>query len=128
MCQDYVTEKLFNVMKIMIIPIVYGGSDYTKFAPPHSYINANDFNTTQELIQYLHFLDKNPKEYIKYFWWKKHYKVMELGSIEYGMCKLCEHLHKSSNRKLVKTQFYESIHHWLYSGQCNEISKIKFPR
>jgi alpha-1,3-fucosyltransferase len=36
LCEDYVTEKLFKVMDEVIIPVVYGGANYSRFLPPKS--------------------------------------------------------------------------------------------
>ena len=40
LCKDYVTEKFFKAMFHDILPIVYGGADYSEIAPPKSYVNV----------------------------------------------------------------------------------------
>ena len=47
-----------------------GGADYTKHAPPHSYINVLDYESPKELADYLIHLANNREEYEAYFWWK----------------------------------------------------------
>ena len=42
-----------------LVPIVMGGSDYKKIAPPKSYIDVNDFKNVEELAKYLQYLDVN---------------------------------------------------------------------
>lgn len=42
-CDDYVTEKFFNALKYNVIPVTFGGTDYSAIAPPHSYIDALSF-------------------------------------------------------------------------------------
>jgi alpha-1,3-fucosyltransferase len=42
-CPDYVTEKLFKILAHDVVPVVYGGADYTQQAPPISYIDARKF-------------------------------------------------------------------------------------
>ncbi|KZS14698.1 putative Alpha--fucosyltransferase C [Daphnia magna] len=100
LCEDYVTEKFFKIMAHDIIPVVYGGADYTKYAPPHSYINAGKFKP-KELAAYLNLLDANDTLYNEYFWWKDHYRVE--SSIEdmsrHGFCGLCQKLHEDSSYK-----------------------------
>lgn len=120
LCEDYVTEKLFNNMKQYIVPVVYGGADYNRFAPPHSYINANDFASAKDLAEYLLHLDKNPSEYIKYFWWKDHYEISSVSSF----CHLCMKLHEPSFA--TKTEVYGNIKEWWYGNQCNKIPFIQF--
>jgi alpha-1,3-fucosyltransferase len=57
-----------------MIPIVYGGVDYTQHVPPHSYIDARKFKP-KELAAYLKILDADNALYNEYFWWKDHYRV-----------------------------------------------------
>lgn len=40
---DYVTEKFFHPLLHKTVPIVYGGTNYSAIAPPHSIINVDDF-------------------------------------------------------------------------------------
>ena len=40
LCKDYVTEKMFNALKLNTIHVVFGGSNYSNILPPGSYINA----------------------------------------------------------------------------------------
>ena len=51
---------------------MYGGSRYSELLPPHSYINAREFESPLKLANYLKHLVLRPKEYAKYFEWKKH--------------------------------------------------------
>ncbi|CAL4098692.1 unnamed protein product, partial [Meganyctiphanes norvegica] len=66
-CNDYITEKFFSILQYNVVPVVYGGGDYARHAPPDSYINALDFDTAKELAEYLLYLDKNDTAYAKYF-------------------------------------------------------------
>jgi alpha-1,3-fucosyltransferase len=94
-CPDYVTEKFFKIMGHHIVPVVYGGADYSQHAPPHSYIDARKFKP-KELAAYLKLLDANDTLYNEYFWWKDYYSVEY--SVEdmsrHGFCDLCRKLHQ----------------------------------
>ena len=93
-CTDYVTEKFFELLNRDIIPIVYGGANYSQIAPPHSYINALDY-TPEKLAEYLKILDANDTLYNEYFWWKDYYRV-ESGveqMARHGFCDLCKKLY-----------------------------------
>ena len=80
------------------IPIVLGGVNYTAELPPNSYINAAQFITPQgifklslsfkpsvffqqknvflaDLADYLYSLLGNESLYLKYFEWRRHYRV-----------------------------------------------------
>ncbi|OXA63890.1 Alpha-(1,3)-fucosyltransferase C [Folsomia candida] len=73
-CEDYVTEKLYNHLKLNVVPVVYGGADYNKYAPPNSFIDASKFSP-KELGEYLLLLDKNDTLYNQYFEWKQNYYI-----------------------------------------------------
>jgi len=52
-CEDYVTEKYYNVMRYNLIPVTYNGANMSAYGPPHSSINALDFSSTADLVEYL---------------------------------------------------------------------------
>ena len=114
-CQEYVTEKFALSLIHGIVPVVMGGlnsSTYEKIgeyanyvsclfiksgllfafsAPPHSYINVNDYKTAQDLMKYLEYLSKNSTAYNSYFWWHEHYTLKTYDDIKEEMsCKFCE--------------------------------------
>ena len=70
LCSDYVTEKLFRTLSLDIVPVVMGGADYKKRAPPKSFIDVMDFESPGHLAEFLLELDRNDDEYLSYFWWK----------------------------------------------------------
>jgi len=53
LCDDYVTEKLFDALERTVIPVVFGGADYSRILPPHSYVDANRFMSVEGLAQYM---------------------------------------------------------------------------
>ena len=46
----------FKILDLDMVPVVYGGADYSQYAPPHSYIDARKFKPKQ-LAAYLKVLD-----------------------------------------------------------------------
>ena len=66
-CPDYVTEKLFRAFETGTVPVVFGGANYSNFAPSHSYINARNFETPQLLADYLLKLSQNRDLYARFF-------------------------------------------------------------
>ncbi len=99
-CEDYVTEKFFNIISRNIVPVVFGGADYSRIAPPHSYIDARKYEPDQ-LAAYLKILDANDTLYNEYFWWKEYYTV-EAGvgqMARRGFCDLCKKLHQDQHYK-----------------------------
>lgn len=121
-CKDYSTEKLFGILKLNVIPIVYGGGDYNSVAPPNSVINVENFPSVKSLVAYLQFLSSHEEEYLKYFEWKKYYRIDPYT--RNTACMLCEKLNGNSQKT------YEDIEKWWfdakYSG-CkleNDLPKI----
>lgn len=91
-CTDLVTERFYQHLDKDIVPVVYGGADYTKFAPPNSYINAAHFKSPYELAKYLDLLNNNDALYLSYFDWKKEFEYQFNPTKSF--CELCNKLHK----------------------------------
>lgn len=125
LCRDYVTEKVFRQLDRFVIPVVYNGADTSLFAPPKSYIDANKFKDVKELTDYLQYLTDNPREYIKYFWWKKHYKIVQHPTYAYMLCDVCKKL--NDPQFMSEKHQYESIDTWWSKKECTE-PKIKFSK
>lgn len=120
-CVDYVTEKLYNAIQNFVIPVVFSGAEMSRFLPPKSYINVEDFENVEDLANYLIFLSENPKEYIKYFWWKSHYSIKNRE--QSLLCEICRKL--SNLNSDSKRQTYVNIKDWWYKNACRN-PKIKF--
>jgi len=107
-CTDYVTEKFFLALQRNQIPVVFSeGVNYTKHAPPNSYIDAKDFDSIEHLARYIKKVDSDPNLYNLYFWWKQHYWVQhDLHKILF--CNICHKLHDRS----VGAQVYRDIDGW----------------
>lgn len=117
-CKDYVTEKLYYIFRKNVIPIVYGGADYAIVAPPHSVIDVQKYDTVKELVDYLKYLDENPKEYLKYFEWKNFYYIDTTQQTT--LCQLCKQLNEPR-----KSIFYEDVVEWLnYPGTCKSTKEL----
>lgn len=116
--EDYITEKTFKVLYQITIPVIFAGVEISRFLPPKSYIDVNDFKTVEDLGKYLNFLSDNPKEYVKYFWWRKYYKV-EFDWIDF--CAICGKLNDPNLKK--EKHVYEA--EWFLQKK-SEKPKIKF--
>lgn len=92
-----------------VIPVVYGGGNYSSVAPPYSVINAEDFKTVESLANYLKYLESNVTEYLRYFEWKKHYYISK--SRKWTVCKLCEMLNDPNE----PSKTYDNIAKWWFS-------------
>ena len=100
-----------------VIPVVMGGTNYSKLAIPGSYINVMDFKTVKQLAEYLQYLDKNNTAYNEYFKWRLKYKVFP-SNIDLSMCQICKwYVAKSP----LEPKVYDDLEtHWLKKGRCDE--------
>ena len=120
LCPDYVTEKLYKLLFSLIIPVVYNGADMKRFMPPHSFIDANDFETVEDLANYLKFVAESPEEFLSYFWWRRDYKMFKWYSNDFN--KVCARVEQRIKTKKKNT--YEDIKGW-FNENCTE-PRIKF--
>jgi alpha-1,3-fucosyltransferase len=113
-CPDYITEKFSRPLLYDAIPIVLGGADYNLFAPPHSYINARDFNSPKDLAEYLMELNRSDSLYASYFYWKNEYYISVPDL--YGWCELCVMAHDRN----LPSKVYHDIKQWwmMGDGKC----------
>ena len=120
LCVDYVTEKFYrNGLKFGMVPVVLGGGNYSDpyVAPPGSYINVRDFESVQELAEFLKKVGSDPQLYNPYFQWYSNYTITR--GID-SMCELCAHLYQNRTTKV-----YEDVVQWYRTeGHCEEYSDV----
>ncbi|XP_046562958.1 glycoprotein 3-alpha-L-fucosyltransferase A-like [Haliotis rubra] len=63
-CLDYISEKFFSYFNLDLVTVVRGGGDYSRDAPPKTYLNVDNFKSPKELADYLWFLNNNTDRYI----------------------------------------------------------------
>ncbi|EDV19149.1 uncharacterized protein TRIADDRAFT_34075 [Trichoplax adhaerens] len=98
-CAEYVTEKLWNPLLYGVVPVVLGGADYRKIAPPKSYIDARDFPSVKDLAEYLHKVSRDKNLYNSYMKWKLNWKIV----VPRHWCNLCNALHDPNRPPKVYT-------------------------
>lgn len=119
LCDDYLSEKTYKILNTNMIPVIYSAADISRFLPDKSYIDVSSFATADDLGKYLKFLSENPQEFVKYFWWRDHYKT---NSFSYypsmdQICQVCVKLNEPT--LLNKRQSYVDIKKW-YSDSCSK--------
>ncbi|XP_059061065.1 alpha-(1,3)-fucosyltransferase C-like [Achroia grisella] len=115
--KDYVTEKLLTALQHNIVPIVYGGANYSRFLPPGSYLDAKQY-TIPQLAATMAQLINSPKLYRSYFRWKYYYSYHDPQAVE-NVCDICAAL---NNETLMQTpKVYIEFRTWWnpnYSERC----------
>ena len=97
-------------------------------APPHSYINVEDFASIGELNQYLNYLVKNTSAYEEYFWWRDHYRLETTKQCQYkAFCDLCQILNYFRENKTDQKRWknlYQHFKAYWTSGMCRPKVKV----
>ena len=118
LCPDYITEKFYRTATMDIIPVVFNGADMTQIAPDHSYIDAKDFKTVQELGEYLQKVASDKDLYNSYFTWKSEF--VAIYTLGLGFCDLCSKLNDFDPVRDGKV--LKDVRKWL-QGDCKAIVK-----
>ncbi len=67
---DYITEKLWGTLASGTLPVYYGAPNIKLHAPAHSIIFVDDYETSQDLANYLIRLTKDKALYESYHAWR----------------------------------------------------------
>ncbi|KAK7466044.1 hypothetical protein BaRGS_00037414 [Batillaria attramentaria] len=119
LCQDYVTEKFFKVFAdVNVIPVVRGGTNYTKYFPAGTFVDTADFKTAKDLATYLKQLAADTVRYTAMLRQKDHY-ISDISHCQ-RPCHLCKALHEN---KRVKT--YADLPKWVGDGMCRGPADIR---
>nr|XP_054753839.1 4-galactosyl-N-acetylglucosaminide 3-alpha-L-fucosyltransferase 9-like [Lytechinus pictus] len=133
-CRDYMSEKFWNhAYNLDLVPIVFGPSraDYEAVAPPNSFIHVEDFETLQDLADYINLLDRNDHLYNKFFEWKKYGSVVvsrEQWLFEpKNMCQVVRRLlaDEKAEREGIQTPSLPDLTEW-WTNSCRQ-SIPEFP-
>ncbi|XP_077289962.1 alpha-(1,3)-fucosyltransferase C-like [Arctopsyche grandis] len=113
MCVDYVSEKVTKALLYETVPIINSGAELDRFLPMGSYLDGAKL-APGELADRLQTIVKVSEEYLKYFWWRKYYKVEErIFGVGSPLCHLCAILHEpqvvSSNERNFSDWWHGSL-------------------
>ena len=114
-CEDYVTEKVFNVYNdgVDIIPIVRGAPNIKGLLPNGTFISTLDFNSPKELAKYLKMISLNETKYVEYLKTKDSFVTSGSSFLLEGLCSLCTKL----NKGLENTASFNLLN-WFSAKQC----------
>ncbi|XP_071115693.1 glycoprotein 3-alpha-L-fucosyltransferase A-like isoform X1 [Haliotis cracherodii] len=133
-CKDYITEKFFNNFNLDLVTVVRGGGNYSRDAPPGTYINVDDFKSPKHLAEYLWFLHNNTDKYInilkrkeEYYYEAEEYLYTDPGGslfLEHyyeqeSLCEICRKLKNIENH----SKTIPDIIPWWKDGICRNPTK-----
>ncbi|KAK5581056.1 hypothetical protein RB653_001084 [Dictyostelium firmibasis] len=76
-CKDYVSEKVLDALAGGSVPVYMGHLNTLKYLPYKSFIFVGDFDSIEDLANYLKYLDQNQEEYNKYQIWRTNENAIE---------------------------------------------------
>lgn len=111
--KDYITEKLYNPLSVGTVPVVLGPArqNYENFVQGDAFIHVDDFTSPKELADYLLLLDKNEEMYLRYFEWRRHFKVKKAYFWAEHTCLACDYLRRRKEYKSVN-----NLDKWYWGG------------
>ncbi|XP_063052148.1 alpha-(1,3)-fucosyltransferase 7-like [Engraulis encrasicolus] len=109
--QDYITEKLWkNAFIGGAVPVVLGPprKNYEAMIPKDSFIHVDDFESEEELGQFLKQLAGDRERYTSYFKWKLNYTVTQTSNwLVEPECRICTKL-----TTLQRPKVYRDLQSW----------------
>ncbi|MDC3321028.1 glycosyltransferase family 10 fucosyltransferase [bacterium] len=105
-CEDYVTEKFYNALRLGVIPVVLEGDWYDRLVPEgyDVFIRVSDYDTFEDLASRLVEIAKNRTLYESYFKWReislKNLSprfIKHVLNAESPWCDLCRKLHEGNH-------------------------------
>lgn len=104
---DYITEKLFNALDLGAVPVVFGPSrkNYERFVPGDAFIHVDDFLSMRALAKHLFLLHRNQALYVRYFRWRRSFRVKTTYFPVENACRSCEYI-RQNRQYQVLTNLY----------------------
>ena len=112
-CKEYATPEKFwlTMSQEAFVPIVLGGANYSRIAPPGSYIEATNI-TPKELADQIKSI--TDEEIVKRLSWKQKYRVHHFNlrsNHHFNICNLCRDLHLN-----LPPKTWDNLHDWFVEG------------
>ena len=63
---SYLTEKIFDALRVGAVPIYWGDPEVTRYVNPKAFINVSDFPSSEAAIDHILEVDRNPELYAAY--------------------------------------------------------------
>ncbi|XP_053348927.1 4-galactosyl-N-acetylglucosaminide 3-alpha-L-fucosyltransferase 9-like [Clarias gariepinus] len=101
--KDYITEKLFNALDLGAVPIAFGPSrqNYECFVPGDAFIHVNDFPTIMALAKHILHLHQNDAMYLRYFRWRRRFRVKKTVFPVENTCQACEYIRQNRQYQVL---------------------------
>jgi hypothetical protein len=100
-CEDYTTEKVFNIYlgNLDVIPVINGPSTAPEYLPKGTFLSALDFPSPKALAEKLKEIDSNEALFTQYL--REKDKYMDIDNREVfleSMCKICDIMDRTNGK------------------------------
>uniref|UniRef100_A0A183CNR7 Fucosyltransferase n=1 Tax=Globodera pallida TaxID=36090 RepID=A0A183CNR7_GLOPA len=112
-CPQYVTEKFWNALHHLVVPVVLSRSVLNGTGIPDDvYIAADDFGSAEGLAEHLKTLQMDTAKFLSYFNWTKKYRKHWEHNEPTALCQLCEIAHKQLRKDEFSTYTVQMDKFW----------------
>ena len=101
LCDDYISEKLWKLDRLDVVPIVMGMADYSNMRPRDTFIDVRDFKSPMALAKYLLHLDKHNDLYNQYIHNIRALRCRKLIVQAPHHCMICKHFQENRDKQEV---------------------------
>lgn len=115
-CDDYLTEKVFDWFRRDIIVVVRGAKNKKSHLPNNTYIDTDDFKSPEHLAKYLIRLGSNNAEYTAFLRRRDNFQVLDGDQYaQFALCHLCFRLYNLDRYRKPG----RPLQQWWTEGQCS---------
>ncbi|XP_067942376.1 3-galactosyl-N-acetylglucosaminide 4-alpha-L-fucosyltransferase FUT3-like isoform X1 [Watersipora subatra] len=119
-CSEYITEKFWNTLTSdsYNIPVALGAriEEYTKFAPPNSFLHTRNFTSVRALAEFMHRVDGDRELFNSFHKWRETHEIVQRFNGTSLHCYMC----KQANEKPQKQNNYSNqTAYWSRKKSCN---------
>ena len=118
-CPDFVSARLHQALRHGLIPVVHGGADYTRLAPPDSFIDAGSFSGAEGLARHLRSL--SDAQVRRHHQWRATHRLLPAS----WACDVCTRLHLAAAAgQRAPAHSGERLVRWWEQGRCRAHSEV----
>ncbi|XP_067943352.1 4-galactosyl-N-acetylglucosaminide 3-alpha-L-fucosyltransferase FUT6-like [Watersipora subatra] len=103
-CSEYITEKFWNTLTSdsYNIPIALGArlEEYTKFAPPNSFLHTRNFTSVRALAELMHRVDGDRELFNSFHKWRETHEIVPHFDETSMHCYMCKQANEKCRTRL----------------------------
>ena len=123
LCKEFITDQFWNSLKSdgYFIPVSLGGlslEEYTRVAPPNSFLHLYNFSTVSHMGQYLQHLLTYSSSFNRYHQWRNNYTISTKPS-KHQACQFCKAINNPEKLKVAQDRKFAN--EWNNLNNCRPL-------